>query len=239
MSLPGRTGRLTSHVMKYTRYGITFHLLREKDIETVRQWRNDPVVANNYEFREHITPEMQKEWFARVNNIFNLYTIIEYQGEKIGVINIKDIDWDKKTCEGGIFLPDPKYHMTYIPAVVSYITTEIIFLMFDWNVAHAHVLKENTAVQSFVKMLGYELMPGQEEVHNQLYRITRESFDRRGPKIRKAVSALVGNEEPGVLHIPEEDFTDPLVGQWEEIVKTSRFVTMENVPGTGRLYRFS
>ena len=205
----------------------------------VRQWRNDPVVANNYEYREHITPEMQKEWFRSVNNIHNLYTVIEYQGEKIGVINLKNIDWESRVCEGGIFLPDPKYHQTYIPAVISYITTEIIFNVFEWNISQAHVLKENKNVQAFVKMLGYELMPGQEEVNNQLYQVTRGSFEKRAPKIKKAISVLTGNDATGILTISRRDFSDDLVLQWEEKVKSSRFITKVETTGEGRVYYFS
>jgi RimJ/RimL family protein N-acetyltransferase len=225
--------------MNYSRYGITFHFLREEDIELVRQWRNDPVVSDNYEYRTHITPEMQKAWFQTVNNINNLYTIIEYQGEKIGVINLKNIDWEKRVCEGGIFLSDPKYHQTFVPAVISYITTEIIFLIFDWNISEAHVLKENKSVQAFVKLLGYELMPGQEDVNNQLYQATFESFEKRAPKIKKAVAAMVGNAEPGKLFIPAEEFSDPVIMQWEEKIKSSRFIISVEANEQGRNYLFS
>ena len=224
--------------MHYTRFGFTFHLLREQDLEMVRQWRNDPVVSNNYEYREHITPEMQQEWFATVNNINNLYTVIEYEGRKIGVINIKNINWDELTCEGGIFLPDPSYHNTHIPAIISYITTDIIFNVFDWNIGYARVLKENRAVQSFVKMLGYELMPEQEEINNQLYRITRESFERFGPKIRKAISALPGCTGEGLFFIPAGEIGDPLVEAWEAKVRAGRQVVSAVTTAEGRTYRF-
>lgn len=224
--------------MRYSRFGISFHLLKEQDLEMVRQWRNNPVVANNYEYREHITPDMQADWFKTVNNINNLYTVIEYNGEKIGVINIKNIDWDRRECEGGIFLPDPKYHHSGLPAIISYITTEIIFTMFDWNTGVAHVLRENTSVQQFVKMLGYELQPGQEEVSNQKYTITRESFERKGPKILKAISVLVDVKEPGMLLIETDEFDDPLVLAWEALVATSSHVVETGITSAGRIYWF-
>ena len=224
--------------MKYTRYGLTFHLLREADLEMVRQWRNDPVVANNYEFREYITPEMQQTWFRSVSNINNLYTVIEYEGKKIGVINVKDIDWEARTCEGGIFLPDPAYHQTFIPAIISFITTEIIFVMFEWKTGYARVLKTNKGVQSFVKMLGYELMPGQEEIENQRYQATLASFENLAPKIRKAVSALAGNEEPGIFIVEASEYDDPLVLAWEERVKTSSHILRVEERPDGRYYWF-
>ena len=182
---------------------------------------------------------MQQEWFKSVNNINNLYTVIEYQCEKIGVINIKNIDWETRVAEGGIFLPDPKYHQTFVPAVISYVTTEIIFIMFEWTIGYAHVMKENKSVQAFVKMLGYELLSGQEDVDNQLYQITLESFEKRAPKIKKAIAVLTGNEEKGVFSIAAEEFEDPMAQEWEEKVKGSRFILKVETTDEGRFYYFS
>lgn len=224
--------------MKYSSLGITFHLLKEKDIELVRQWRNDPVVVQNYEYREYITPEMQKAWFQTVNNINNLYTIVEYKGEKLGVINLKNIDWETQDCEGGIFFPDVKNHQTPLPAVISYITTELIFTVFDWSVMKAHVLKENKSVQAFVKMLGYEKLPGQEDINNQAFRITRESFAKKAVRLRKAVSVLAGNNDQGVLQIEPCEYSDPVVMQWEEVVRSSPHIKRKEENPEGRFYYF-
>jgi UDP-4-amino-4,6-dideoxy-N-acetyl-beta-L-altrosamine N-acetyltransferase len=225
--------------MKYIRYGISFHLLKEADIELVRQWRNDPVVAGNFEFRGKITPEMQKAWYSSVCNIHNLYTIIEYQGDKIGVVNVKNIDWDARVCEGGIFIPHPAYHQTFVPAIISYITTEFFFVILQWDICYARVLKENKKVQAYVKMLGYRLMPGQETVNNQQYIITRASFEKKAWKIKKAISILAGMEEKGVLHIASSEFNDPQVLQWEEKFKTSPVIAKAETTEEGRFYYFS
>lgn len=224
--------------MKYSRLGISFSLMREGDIEMVRQWRNDPVVASRYEFREYITPEMQREWFRKVNNIGNLYTILEYRQQKIGVINFKDIDWEQKTGEGGIFLPDPKYHSTGLPAIISCITTELIFRVFGWNEAFAHVLQENLRVQQFVTALGYELLPGQETVHNQKYRATRESFEARAARLKKLIRLISDSEEPGIFQVSASSFEDPLVLEWENKVRESPFVIRQETTHEGRFYYF-
>lgn len=225
--------------MIYKRFGISFHLLKENDIELVRQWRNDPVVANNYEFRDHITPEMQKEWFKTINNTSNLYTVIEFKGEKIGVINIKNIDWEKKECEGGIFIPYPRFHQTYLPAIISYVTTEIIFVLFDWNIAYAHVLKERRSNQEFVRQLGYELAPGQENVSNQKWIITRESFEKKAKKLNRAIGVLVNVNEPGSLLIEKDESEDPLILQWEALASKSSRINNVEKTAEGRFYYFS
>ena len=225
--------------MKYIKYGITLSLLKESDIEMVRQWRNDPVVVRNYAFREYITPEMQKEWFKRINNFNNLYTIIHYNNEKVGVINLKNIDWENRTFEGGIFIPDEKQHNTPLPAIVSYLTTEIPLTWFDWNVGYAHVLRTNVQTHSFIRQLGYELAPGQEEAENQKYIITKASFERHAHKIRKAIKALTGDDEPGRLIIEPEDFNNEVALQFEaKAIQGSAYIRSETTP-EGRIHYFT
>lgn len=104
--------------MKVSKYGIDLILLKHEDIELVRQWRNHPSVVKNHEYQEYITPEMQEKWFQSIQNMHNLYFIVVYQGKKIGVVNAKNIDWDKGECESGIFFPDGKYANTPVPAIV-------------------------------------------------------------------------------------------------------------------------
>ena len=42
-------------------YGLTLRQLEEKDIEMVRQWRNDPQVSDYMAFRGHISRQQQTE----------------------------------------------------------------------------------------------------------------------------------------------------------------------------------
>ncbi|MDP4280659.1 MAG: hypothetical protein Q8867_00775, partial [Bacteroidota bacterium] len=105
--------------MYYSKYGITIHLLKESDIELVRQWRNAPHIKANMEFRENITPEMQKKWFDSINNIHNFYFIIEYKNEKIGLTNGKNLDFENLTGEAGIFIYDKKYYKTSVSAILA------------------------------------------------------------------------------------------------------------------------
>ena len=222
--------------MKIIRYGITISLMEEADIEMVRLWRNDPVVASRYEFRDYITPEMQEEWFRRVDNIHNLYGIIEYEGHKAGVVNLKNIDWDRLDGEGGIFIPDPKDHETPLPSIVTFLTTELMVDLFGWKSARAHVLSDQMANQGFIRQLGYELLPGQEEVYNQEYLLNRERFARKAPKIRKAIVALTGREEPLRILFEkkrEAHATDAFLEQI--LIRTIPSARQEDTP-EGRVY---
>lgn len=224
--------------MKFAKYGVTVSRMKEEEIEMVRQWRNDPVVVANYAFREYITPEMQKEWFRSISNERFLYCIIEYKGERIGVINLKNIDWETRTAETGIFIPDMRYHDTPATPIVSYMTTESLFNLFDWNTLYGHVLKGNAAVSAFVRQLGYELMPGQEEIENQQYVVTRERFDRRPQRIRNAIHALAADTEPGWCLVEPSDNDDKVILRFEEIIRKNPKILSQEITDKGRLYLF-
>jgi len=224
--------------MKAIKYGITVTLLKENDLELVRNWRNNPLVVQNYEFRDYITAEMQKEWFSTINNIHNLYTIFEYRGEKVGVINLKNIDWEKREFEGGIFIADPKFHKTALPAILSYMTTEIQFLLFGWDSGYAHVLKENVATQQFIRSLGFELCEGQEEVNNQRWVNTRASFERRTARLKKAI-ALISEDNASQFVIEPDEFDNPLVLQWEALVRKNMKPDRVEETSAGRIYHFT
>ena len=225
--------------MKFTKYGITLSLLKECDLEMVRQWRNDPVVVNNYEFREYITPEMQKAWFESINNLNNFYAVIEYQGEKVGVINIKNIDWEKREGEGGIFIPDQKYHMTSLPAILSYMTTELQFTLFGWEVGFASVLKENAASRNFIKSLGFEICPGEENKVNQRYFNTFKNFKKKAGKLERAIAIITGNDETSTFMVESSEFDEPLTMQWEAMfLKNVKPDSVEITP-EGRFYHLT
>ncbi|MDA3780720.1 MAG: GNAT family N-acetyltransferase [Bacteroidales bacterium] len=95
--------------MKVTKYGVTLNRLTEDKIEQVRLWRNDPKISQYMEFQDYITPEMQKAWFKKIDNKNNYYFIIEFDRKEIGLINIRDIDYEKREGEGGIFIYDDFY----------------------------------------------------------------------------------------------------------------------------------
>lgn len=90
-------------------YGVKLKRLTHDKIELLRQWRNDPKIQQYMIYRETITPEMQEKWFQKINNDHNFYFIIEYEGKEIGCVNIKDVDYEKKCGEPGIFIYDDRY----------------------------------------------------------------------------------------------------------------------------------
>lgn len=161
--------------MEISGYGVTLRRLTEDKIEMVRNWRNDPKIQQYMEFRDYITPEMQKKWFARINNDNNYYFIIVYEGKEIGLINIRDIDYETKDGEPGIFIYDDEYLNTDVPMRASFCMGDFIWNELKLEKQHIHVLRANKRAIMMNKAFGYVLADGQDDVENQLYVLTKEN----------------------------------------------------------------
>ena len=91
--------------MLYLRqFGVTLKRIEESDIELVRKWRNSSIIKSQMEYKKHITSEMQRKWFASINNKLNYYFLIQFDSKNVGVINCKNLDFKTNSSEGGIFV---------------------------------------------------------------------------------------------------------------------------------------
>lgn len=140
-------------------YGVTYHRVREEHLELLRYWRNQEFIRNTMQFRDYITPAMQQKWFAKINNIYNYYFIIEADGKKIGLINCKDTEPDTRLAEGGIFIWEKAYWGTPVPALASLTILQAVFEIFQsGNASLATVACNNTQALRFNLTMGYEII---------------------------------------------------------------------------------
>lgn len=190
--------------------------LREEDTELVRQWRNSPSISRYMNYREHITPEMQAAWFRSINNEFNLYFIIEYKGGKVGLINAKDIDWEKKTTESGVFFWDEHLQNTQVPLLILMIFAELGMRHLNLSV-YAHILSTNHRARRYNTLLGFQLCEGQENKVNQLYILTRENYMRVAGKISKAYFTL-SSRDPLTILLEKEDYDIGIAQRIEKLI---------------------
>lgn len=222
--------------MKVYKYGIVLERLKERDIELVRQWRNSDPVRLNMEYREIITEEQQKEWFKSVNNLLNNYLLIHYKGEKIGLLNDKNIDWENRTSESGLFLGRTEYYSTFVPYFISIAGIELNFHFLKWQKQFAHILRTNLNAIKYNMELGYTLCDGQDQVENQMYEMTRESYIQKAGRIRKAVRSLATEDLLPRLLLEPEDYSSGLAAFIEPLLK-NRPEIIRSEDGEGVWYR--
>ena len=223
--------------MKFFKYGITLERLKEEDIELVRQWRNSDPVRLKMKYREIITPEQQRIWFNSINNVNSHYVIIHYKGEKIGLLNDKNIDWENLSSETGIFIGRPEFYHTFVPYLVSVAGIETLFNFIGWKKQYAHILKSNTNAINYNLQLGYQLCEGQEGVDHRRYELTRESFDQTAGKIRKMVRSIAGDDIKIKVLFEPVDYMTGIAQRFENLLNANPHHLEREVTPEGIWYR--
>ena len=219
------------------KYGITLRRLTLEDIELVREKRNSEEIRRVMQFRDEITPEMQLNWFRSIDNFENYYYIVEYQGKKVGLINDKNMDWDARTSESGLFFWDRQYIKTFIPVLASLVLLEMGFYYLNWNTSYIHVMNTNFDAIGYVLQVGYELGEGQENEENQLYYLTRDNFEKRSRNIRKAARAFLDEESgEGYMFLEPRDFESGLAQRIEQYFQSSGIRLKKKETGNGVFY---
>lgn len=191
------------------KYGIALRRLKEEDIELVRQKRNSEAIRNTMYYREYITPEMQKKWFDSINNKFNGYFIIEYEGNQIGLIHGRNLDFEKRTCEGGIFIWDEKYIGGFVPSLASVIMNDWTFYMINFKAIFAKIMLDNLTAISYNKLMGYQpCKPQNADTGVQWMILTKESYETHMKLLRKGIKDITGDGE--ILKLEDGDASDDL-----------------------------
>lgn len=166
-------------------YGVTLKRLTKDKIELVRKWRNDPKISRYMEYREIISPEEQLNWYNRINNSFNFYYLIVVENDEIGLINIKDVNYDEGIGEPGIFIWDDRFLNSDISFRSAFVLTDFAFDILRLKKMVAHVLSDNKRAIQYNKMYGYQLSDNQDGKFNQEYTLEKERYYNCRDKIIK------------------------------------------------------
>lgn len=157
-------------------YGVKLKRLTHDKIELLRQWRNDPKIQQYMIYRETITPEMQERWFQKINNDNNFYFIIEYEGNEVGCVNIKDVDYEKKCGETGTFIYDFNLHHTGVSYKAAMCLRDFAFDVLKLDMVYSHVLKNNLRSIRFLTKMGTVLQEEHIDDDYAKYILTQEAY---------------------------------------------------------------
>jgi len=185
-------------------YNIRLRRITIDDIEVIRVWRNDPSVRKHMAYKKYITQRMQQKWFASVNNPYNYYFMINYEGEDIGVINCKNVNIKDGYGEGGIFIFNQKHIESMAPVFASLCLINAIFYVMKFsNKSFIRIMRNNSRAIKYNRSMGYTLIPGQDEIKNQWYVLTKEDYEIKSSKLNKAAAIITKDtEQPRVFGKP-------------------------------------
>jgi len=176
------------------KYGIMLERLTQKDLELVRQKRNDDSIRSFMFYQKKISKKEQEIWFESINNIHNYYFIIHANQKKVGLISGKKVNYQEKTSYGGIFLWERGPEVSLLASKASIIMIEIIFKLFGFKATFAEIKKSNTSQIAYNKMLGYVQFSEHKEDNKLEFILTKEAYSKKGNKIRKIIGKLTKDE---------------------------------------------
>lgn len=169
--------------MIVSKYGITLQKISISDLELIRSWRNSDYVKQYMVFQDHITSEMQLNWFHKIDNLNNYYFLIIQNNEAIGLANIKDINHDLKTGESGIFMKSEEYTNSDSGVRATLTLLDFAFLTLNLVRLFQTITKANKAAQNFNKHLGVTITLTENDVSKGF--LDKENYLKRTNKIRK------------------------------------------------------
>lgn len=208
--------------MNVTAFGIRLIRLTHAHIELVRQHRNSASIRQYMEYREEITPEMQEAWFRSIDNEFNNYFMIESGGRYVGLIYGAQIDWEKKeTGNGGIFIWAEDVRQTPVPLAASLVLTDLSFII-GLERTYIKVLRDNLNAVAFNRNLGYVPEPGQDDVLNQRYVLTKANYERKAERFRRPFVQQYGDVFTAVLDNPEHPASRKILQVYPQLPEENR-----------------
>lgn len=185
---PARDFDYTQAVPPLAGYGVTLTRLAASDLELVRAWRNSPEIRDYMVYREHISEEMQRRWFASINNRNNFYSVIHYEGQAIGLSHTKNIDWSTMTGEGGMMIWSKAHQNSNVPFLAALLGTDWMFNQLGMNAIIGRVLKTNKRALRYDRALGYVFDAPDPDSDVVIGRLTPDSYERATRGIRDVLT---------------------------------------------------
>lgn len=204
--------------MKIETNGILIERLQEKDIEMVRQWRNSKFVRQHMNFQEHITPEMQQRWFQSINNFNNFYFILRFKDLKVGLGDIKNVDWDDRSGEAGVFIAEKTHLSSFLPVVGALTLSELVFRIFKLKRIYSQIRSDNKRAMRFNKLFGYQRVEGEDGKESQMHYLTADSFFKATRKfflLMKPLGFRTGNL---VITLEAHDYENDFGSKMEKLI---------------------
>jgi len=135
---------------------ISLTPLSEDDLELVRNWRNSPEVSDYMYSDARISAEQQLNWFNGVKQSTTAkYWIIVYDGKKIGLVSVTDINTTLKSCFWAFYLGDTSVRGAGIGGKVEYTILKYVFEELKLNKLRCEVIVFNDNVIKMHEKFGF------------------------------------------------------------------------------------
>ena len=106
--------------MVIRKYGLEIREVEREDLELIRQYRNTESIKKRMIYKDQISRAQHLEWFKGIQSINHFYFLIYKDDSAIGLINGKNINYEKGSSEGGIFVwnEDRNYEVSITASII-------------------------------------------------------------------------------------------------------------------------
>jgi RimJ/RimL family protein N-acetyltransferase len=144
-------------VLILSQYDVRLIRVQAEHLSLILRWRNNDWVRKNMFVQDILQEKDQLAWFNSINNASNYYFIIEYLGEKVGLIHAKNFSEEDGIGEGGIFIGEYDYLETWASVMASICLLNFIFAKTNINRSMVRVQAHNRCAISYNLKLGYKI----------------------------------------------------------------------------------
>jgi UDP-4-amino-4,6-dideoxy-N-acetyl-beta-L-altrosamine N-acetyltransferase len=144
-------------VLILSQYDVRLIRVQAEHLTLILRWRNNDWVRKNMFVQDILQEKDQLAWFNSINNASNYYFIIEYLGEKVGLIHAKNFSEEDGIGEGGIFIGEYDYLETWASVMASICLLNFIFAKTNINRSMVRVQAHNRRAISYNLKLGYKI----------------------------------------------------------------------------------
>lgn len=137
---------------------IVLRRLTEADLEKTMRWRMDPDITRYMNTDPVLTLEGQKKWFQRISRDETVrYWMIVVDGEDAGVINLADMDYEKKESNWGYYVGEKKLRSLKLSLTLEWNLYDYVFDVLGFQRLYNEVLSANEGVVKLHVMCGSKI----------------------------------------------------------------------------------
>lgn len=178
--------------MVFYKYGIHLERLEQRNLELVRQWRNNDFVRSRMIVKETISADAQVTWFAQLHQRNNWYFIASSNKSPIGVFHIKNINWEQRSGEAGAFVCHSKFIGQVVTGLAILALMDFGFFALGLDYLKAKYHPAFSAIVLLNNQLGYEVCMHHANGFVEA-RATIEQYLKSTVLLRKAAEKIQGN----------------------------------------------
>lgn len=172
----------------------------EKTIEKIREWRNLPEIRENMYNNHLINKKEHLEWVKNLKNSKDaFFWVVHDSNTPIGIINLKNVDYKKKTTDWGIYIGEKNYWEKGLSKNILYNLMSHVFDEMNLSKMYTSVLENNSVALNLYKKMGFQK---EKVLKNRLVRNDRpidvyiiSIFQEKWNKIRGALKQKYNLED--------------------------------------------